>query len=397
MTDYEFELPCGHDHLIQQFFDLVEEGVVSCKKCEFTTDQLEDYAKVGNRSANYILGKMYHNGKGREKNLKLAEKHYLESTIFLATDIYIYADLGNLYYFDLDDNVKALEWYTKLNKDIIRFSHSMLDTYYSRYSNELFSLAKIHMLGSHIGLSDKCNVHDALEILKNLVKICPNKDIYWTLGELYRLYLNKHEIDVMEAYQYYKLANCKYSMALVQNSVGSVDKTIELLKQVPNEDEFYSNACQLIGKIYSSYINTNTIKTNHIEAKKWFEKSITSSDYTGYLLIGDLYKNGSADIPKDYIEAGYYYNMFLLMNEDPNKIGLGYDKLSDLYDTLSDRKNSDKYEELKNKSPSSKDYFRKKGRGEKTKIVEESISTNESIFETLVGERTKKRKIIKTT
>src|SRR5271170_2007641 len=79
----KLRLPCCYHPCCRIcFFEKIQKDANGfCKKCDFlfTSDNFKDVADKGDHDACYIVGYMYHTGKGLKQDFKLAEKYYMAS------------------------------------------------------------------------------------------------------------------------------------------------------------------------------------------------------------------------------------------------------------------------------------------------------------------------------
>lgn len=362
-------LPCEHDSCRVCFFENLKKGPVMCneKDCKFTFDDMHDYWVNAHSDVLYIDARARHLGINQPKDIKGAEKRYLDAIEVSKKDdtdeIYYYADLGTLYYNDLDDDEKALKYYLKMEEE-------MIPSVRDEYSDELFNLAKLLLDEDKEGSGFFKKAHNILIMLssKKIDKELESVVCYY-LGDIYYHGGDGIKKDLVEAYKWYKDAKCYYSMGLIHAQIANYQKAVELFKSVPKDDEFYSDACIKLGEMYEHGVYFDK---DYKSAMGWFKKAITEDDFMGYLRIGSLYERGnSTAFPKDYLEAGKYYNLFLEKNTNEDDKKFGYESLYELYKKMDDNVNSIKNHDLMTDSETGNGYIRIPKKRKTHTVVEE--------------------------
>jgi TPR repeat protein len=357
-------LPCGHCNCRDYFLD---SG--TCKRCDMNICNIEKMINESNvnvddfkiANACYLVG-VYYEDLGLKSDAKKVKKYYLRAAKYFVKNkckndyyenygnydhksmLYMYADIAT-FFTGLNNDT-----YDDLIQSLYADFYEMFDHNHENgleYSLELYNYAKMLI----DGVDGKTDMQKALNILKkqheiysndNLTNTVEYRDICYLLGDIYYYGKDGIDEDTLEAYSYYKIADCKYSMGIIHYFTDNVKKAIEILDLVPTDDELFTAAQKWIGDIYR---DERRFK-NYAKAIHHYEKSVTKSDCTGYLSIGDLYMRGGHGIEKDFMEAGVYYNNFIKKTKRQLNKSIGYKRLVKIYKKIKDFTNVKKYKKM---------------------------------------------------
>lgn len=313
-----------------QCFAGIDEGKLAYYTQDYATalEELAPLAELGNAEAQGILGDMYFEGKGLNKDLVKALEWYKQSAI-QGVDTAIRGLLTmqqEQNYTTLMEDFMPLAEVGNKNAQLIiaRFFHNKTD-----YANAIIWFRKSAEQGQadaqfELGLmlergeGTLKNVEEATDwYLKSATeseKINPEKDINMGMVSLGRVL-----VKILEENPQHK--GYWYSNPIAQRAIGwnysskSSKKTSEAIKwflKAAQQGDISSQK-ELAGR----YFTGHDVAQNYREAFYWFLKAASLGDSSSQSMMAGFYAEGFASIPQNLVLAHILYNLAGISSNNP--------------------------------------------------------------------------------
>ena len=270
-----------------------------------------EYAKMGNATAQYYLGKMYYEGQcvGGSRNYDIAAEWYRKS----AEQGYASAqyNLGEMYYYGRgisQDYAKAVEWYRKSAEQ--------------GYANAQYNLGEMYYYGR--GVSK--DYAKAVEWYRKSAEQ-GHADAQNNLGYMYVTGMGVSQ-DYAKAVEWYR-ESAEQGNAVAQSNLGckyengrgvSQDyaKAVEWYRK--SAEQGYAVAQYHLGYMY---YRGRGLSEDHVKAVEWFRKSAEQGNADGQCYLGFMYDIGKG-ISKDCVKAVEWYRKSAEQGNADGQYHLGY-------------------------------------------------------------------------
>ena len=281
----------AQDSLIEQKFKMGEE-LYNKKKYKDAVSFLTESANAGHPDAQYVLGKMYANGYGVEKDCDISFLWFKKSADqgFAKGQM----GLGNSYYrgcgVEKDEN-EALRWYSKADEQGLLDAKIYIGILYERGQTIPHDYNKAVELYKYA--ADKGNAMGMVHLGYMYERgLGVNKD-YFMATKWYR-----RAADLEDAQGQWFLGMSYQSGIGVKRDIK---EAIKWFTKAAEQDE--ASAQNSLGRLYE--IGEGVTK-NYTKAANWYRKAAELGNPSAQLSLGILYYNGWG-VKKDYDEATWLF------------------------------------------------------------------------------------------
>ena len=285
------------------------------RRYESAFEGFSEYAKIGNTTAQYYLGKMYEDGLGVSQDNAMAAEWYRKSAEQGNADAQ--NNLGEMYYYGLgvsQDNAKAVEWYRKsAEQGNIDAQCNLGKMYYNGkdYAKavEWFQKAAEQgnswcqlMLGD-MYYYDRVVSQDYAKAAKWYRKSAEQGD-FTSQCQLAYMYsfgegVSQDYVKAMEWYRKSAEQGCAYAQcklgSMYENGLGvsrDFSKAVEWYRKSAEQGNAKAQ-CQL-GTMYE---NGRGVSQDYAKAVEWYRKSAEQGEAEAQVFLGKMYVN------RDFVKA----------------------------------------------------------------------------------------------
>lgn len=342
-----------------QCFAGIDEGKLAYYTQDYATalEELAPLAELGNAEAQGILGNMYFEGKGLNKDLVKALEWYKQSAIqgvdTAITRLLIMEEEQN--YTTLMEDFMPLAEVGNKNAQLIiaRFFHNKTD-----YANAIIWFRKSAEQGqtdaqSELGLmlengrGTSKNVEEAADwYLKSATeseKINPEKDINMGMISLGRVL-----VKILEENSQHK--GYWFSNPIAQRGIAwgyYPEKPSEAIKWFLKAAQQGDISSQK--ELAERYFTGRDVAQNYREAFYWFLKAASLGDSSSQSMMAGFYADGFASIPQNLVLAHMLYNLAGVSNNRPRVVVRGINKKRDEITVVLTPEQLDEAQELASK------------------------------------------------
>ena len=294
-------------------------------------EHFSEYAKMGNATAQYYLGKMYYEGQcvGGSRNYDKAAEWYRKSAEQGNAEAQCY--LGYMYTNGLgvsQDNAKAVEWYRKsAEQGHADAQNNLGDMYYDGrgVSQDYAKAVEWYRKSAEQGHAvTQCKLSYMYELGRGIsqdyvkaVEWCRKSAeqgyVYaqYNLGRMYEIGRGVWPNSAKAVEWYQKAAEQGNSKA--QHTLGymyeigdgvSKDyaKAVEWYRKSAEQGYFYAQ--KDIGRMYEKGLG---VSRDYAKAAKWYQKAISRGNTDAMCNLGYMYEYGLGVSKDNYIAAGLYF------------------------------------------------------------------------------------------
>ena len=305
-----------------------------------------EYAKMGNATAQYYLGKMYHLGKGVSQDCAKAVEWYRKSAeqgnaVAQNTLGYMYKNGNGV----SKDYVKAVEWFLKLAEQGKGAAQYELGNKGGEISQAYAKVAERYLKSAEQGNSEaqyslgsmyengRCVSKDYVKAVEWYLKSAEqgNSEAQCSLGYMYRKGLGVSR-DYAKAVEWYQKA-AEQGNSKAQHILGHMyesgegvsrdyAKAVEWYRK--SAEQGYCYAQEDIGRMYEEGLG---VSRDYAKAAEWYQKLAEMGNYFLQYKMGCMYEKG-VGVPQDYAKAVEWYQKSAERGNDSaqNDMGRMYEK-----------------------------------------------------------------------
>ena len=296
------------------------------RRYESAFEGFSEYAKIGNATAQYYLGKMYYEGQcvGGSRNYDKAAEWYRKSAEQGNAEAQCY--LGYMYENGLgvsQDNAKAVEWYRKSAEQGYADAQNNLGYMYEEglgVSQDYAKALEWYRKSAEQGYADaQCNLgtmyRNGLGVSQDNAKAVEwyrkaaeqgNAGGQWNLGYMYE-YGRGVSQDYAKAVEWYRKA-AEQGHATAQCNLGTMyylgrgisqdnAKAVEWYRK--SAEQGHATAQYNLGCMYRNGLG---VSQDNAKAVEWFRKSAEQGNTDAQYQLGYMYHNGIG-VSKDHTKA----------------------------------------------------------------------------------------------